>query len=362
LGADSRFHPSAGPVSLGTLRAALGLASAADDGRLFAGVAPLHLAGADDVAFMEGRRNLPALKSSKAGALVIEPAFVAQAPPGCVVLEAAAPQAGFIRIAGLFHPARQPKPGIHPSAVIAADAIIGPDCEIGAFVFIGAGAEIGAGCILENHVSIGAGCKLGAHGRIHAHANMEYCLAGDHVVLHPGARIGNEGFGFITTAEGKHVTMPQLGRVIIGDGAEIGAGSCIDRGAGGDTVIGPGARIDNLVQIGHNVRLGRCCVIVGQAGISGSTVLGDFVQLGGQAGITGHLTIGDGARIGAKSGVMADVPAKAEMVGAPAMPARQFFRDYATMRRMVEREQAARGAAKDGAARDGGAGTDKDRG
>lgn len=335
MGADSRFHPSAGPVSLGALRAALGLASAADDGRLFAGVAPLHLAGADDVAFMEGRRNLPALKSSKAGAVVIEPAFVAQAPPGSVVLEAAAPQAGFIRIAGLFHPARQPKPGIHPSAVIAADAIIGPDCEIGAFVFIGAGAEIGAGCILENHVSIGAGCKLGAHGRIHAHANMEYCLAGDHVVLHPGARIGNEGFGFITTAEGKHVTMPQLGRVIIGDGAEIGAGSCIDRGAGGDTVIGPGARIDNLVQIGHNVTIGRGAVIVAQVGISGSANIGDYAVIAGQAGVAGHLSIGAKARVGAQAGVMNDVPAGTDVVGSPAWPAKETLRAFARLRRMA---------------------------
>ena len=335
MGADSRFHPSAGPVSLGTLRAALGLASAADDGRLFAGVAPLHLAGADDVAFMEGRRNLPALKSSKAGAVVIEPAFVAQAPPGCVVLEAAAPQAGFIRIAGLFHPARQPKPGIHPSAVIAADAIIGQDCEIGAFVFIGAGAEIGAGCILENHVSIGAGCKFGAHGRIHAHANMEYCLAGDHVVLHPGARIGNEGFGFITTAEGKHVTMPQLGRVIIGDGAEIGAGSCIDRGAGGDTVIGPGARIDNLVQIGHNVTIGRGAVIVAQVGISGSANIGDYAVIAGQAGVAGHLSIGAKARVGAQAGVMNDVPAGTDVVGSPAWPAKETLRAFARLRRMA---------------------------
>jgi UDP-3-O-[3-hydroxymyristoyl] glucosamine N-acyltransferase len=313
----------------------LGLASAADDGRLFAGVAPLHLAGADDVAFMEGRRNLPALKSSKAGAVVIEPAFVAQAPPGCVVLEAAAPQAGFIRIAGLFHPARQPKPGIHPSAVIAADAIIGQDCEIGAFVFIGAGAEIGAGCILENHVSIGAGCKLGAHGRIHAHANMEYCLAGDHVVLHPGARIGNEGFGFITTAEGKHVTMPQLGRVIIGDGAEIGAGSCIDRGAGGDTVIGPGARIDNLVQIGHNVTIGRGAVIVAQVGISGSANIGDYAVIAGQAGVAGHLSIGAKARVGAQAGVMNDVPAGTDVVGSPAWPAKETLRAFARLRRMA---------------------------
>ena len=335
MGADSRFHPSFGPVSLGALRAALGLAPSADDGRLFAGVAPLHLAEADDIAFMEGRRNLPALKSSKAGAVVIEPAFADQAPPGCVVLEAAAPQAGFIRIAGLFHPARQPKPGIHPSAVIAADAIIGPGCEIGAFVFIGAGAEIGAGSILENHASIGAGCKLGAHGRIHAHANMEYCLAGDHVVLHPGARVGNEGFGFITTTDGKHVTMPQLGRVIIGDGAEIGAGSCIDRGAGGDTVIGPGVRIDNLVQIGHNVTLGRGAVIVAQVGISGSANIGDYAVLAGQVGVAGHLTIGAGARVGAQAGVMNDIPARTDVVGSPAWPAKETLRAFARLRRLA---------------------------
>jgi UDP-3-O-[3-hydroxymyristoyl] glucosamine N-acyltransferase len=219
--------------------------------------------------------------------------------------------------------------------VIAADAIIGPGCEIGAFVFIGAGAEIGAGCILENHVSIGAGCKLGAHGRIHAHANMEYCLAGDHVVLHPGARIGNEGFGFITTAEGKHVTMPQLGRVIIGDGAEIGAGSCIDRGAGGDTVIGPGARIDNLVQIGHNVTIGRGAVIVAQVGISGSANIGDYAVIAGQAGVAGHLSIGAKARVGAQAGVMNDVPAGTDVVGSPAWPAKETLRAFARLRRMA---------------------------
>lgn len=335
MAADSRFHPSAGPISLGVLRTVLGLAAAADDGRFFAGVAPLHLAGTDDVAFMEGRRNLPALKSSKAGAVVIEPAFADQAPPGCVVLEAAAPQASFIRIAGLFHPARQPKPGIHPSAVIAADAIIAPDCEIGAFVFIGAGAEIGAGCILENHVSIGAGCKLGAYGRIHAHASLAYCVAGEHLVVHPGARIGNEGFGFITTADGKHVTMPQLGRVVIGDGAEIGAGSCIDRGAGADTVIGPGVRIDNLVQIGHNVTIGRGAVIVAQVGLAGSCSIGDYAVLAGQAGIAGHLSIGAKARVGAQAGVMNDVPPGTDVVGSPAWPAKETLRAFARLRRMA---------------------------
>lgn len=335
MGADSRFYPSAGPITLGRLRAALGLMAAGDDARPFRGVAPLHLAGADDLAFMEGRKNLSALKTTKAGAVVIEEAFAEHVPSGCVPLLVASPQAEFIKIARLFHPPAEPSPGIHPSAVIAPDAVIGPGCEIGAFVFIGAGAEIGAGCILEHHSSIGPGCKLGAHGRIHAHASMAYCLAGEHVVLHPGARIGNEGFGFITTPQGQHVTMPQLGRVIIGDGAEIGAGTCIDRGAGGDTVIGAGVRIDNLVQIGHNVTIGRGAVIVGQAGISGSATIGDYAVLAGQAGIAGHLTIGAKARVGAQAGVMSDIPAGTDVVGSPAWPAKETMRAFARLRRLA---------------------------
>lgn len=286
---------------------------------------------------MEGRRNLPALKASKAGVILIEQIFAEHVPAGCVALVLGAPQAGFIRIAGLFHPPLQPKPGIHPSAVIAPDAVIGPGCEIGPFAFVGAGAEIGAQCILAHHSSIGAGCKLGAHGRIHAHVSMEYCMAGEYVVLHPGARIGNEGFGFITTAEGKHVTMPQLGRVIIGDGAEIGAGSCIDRGSGGDTVIGPGARIDNLVQIGHNVTIGRGAVIVAQVGISGSTSIGDYAVLAGQAGIAGHLNVGAKARVGAQAGVMSDVAAGTDVLGSPAWPAKEAMRAFASLRRLVKR-------------------------
>ena len=335
MGADSRFYASAGPITLGTLRATLGLAAAGNEARHFTGVAPLHLAGPDDVAFMEGRKYLPALKGTKAGAVVIEEAFAQYVPTACVALLVASPQAEFIKIARLFHPPAQPKPGIHPSAVIAPDAMIGPGCEIGAFVFIGAGAEIGAHSILEHHSSIGPGCKLGAHGRIHAHASMAYCIAGDHVVLHPGARIGNEGFGFITTPQGQHVTMPQLGRVIIGDGAEIGAGSCIDRGAGGDTVIGAGARIDNLVQIGHNVTIGRGAVIVGQAGISGSATIGDYAVLAGQAGVAGHLTIGARARVGAQAGVMNDIPAGTDVVGSPAWPAKESMRAFARLRRLA---------------------------
>jgi UDP-3-O-[3-hydroxymyristoyl] glucosamine N-acyltransferase len=181
---------------------------------------------------------------------------------------------------------------------------------------------------------IGEGVVLGADCRVGAHASISHALLGERVYIYPGARIGQEGFGF-APSEGGFVTVPQLGRVVIGDDVEVGANSTIDRGSIQDTVIGPGSRLDNLVQIGHNVRLGRCCVIVSQAGISGSTVLEDFVQVGGQAGLTGHLHIGRKARIGAQGGVMADVPAGAEVVGSPAQPLRAFFRQVSLLRRLA---------------------------
>lgn len=175
---------------------------------------------------------------------------------------------------------------------------------------------------------------LGPDCRIGPGATVSHAILGARVYLYPGVRIGQEGFGFAASAEG-FITVPQLGRVLIEDDVEVGANSTIDRGSAQDTVIGAGSRLDNLVMIGHNVRLGRCCVVVSQAGISGSTVVEDFVQIAGQAGLTGHLHIGRGARIGAQGGVMADVPAGADVVGSPAVPVREFFRQIATLRRMA---------------------------
>ena len=181
---------------------------------------------------------------------------------------------------------------------------------------------------------IGEGVVLGADCRIGAHASLSHALLGARVAIYPGARIGQDGFGFATSATG-FVTVPQLGRVVIEDDVEVGANSTIDRGSAQDTVIGAGSRLDNLVQIGHNVRLGRCCVIVSQAGISGSTVLEDFVQVAGQAGLTGHLRIGRKARVGAQCGVMADVPAGADVLGSPAYPVREFFRQVVALKRLA---------------------------
>jgi UDP-3-O-[3-hydroxymyristoyl] glucosamine N-acyltransferase len=236
----------------------------------------------------------------------------------------------------LFHPAPAVTPGIHASAVIAKSAVIHSSAEIGPLCVIEAGAEIGAGCRIGPCAVIGAGVVIGADCRIGAHASLSYALLGARVYVYPGARIGQEGFGFATTKAG-FLTVPQLGRVILEDDVEVGANTTIDRGSTRDTVIGAGSRLDNLVQIGHNVVMGRCCVIVAQVGISGSTELDDFVRVGGQAAMAGHLHIGRGAQIGAQAGVISDVDPGATMLGSPAQPKRDFFRQVATLKQVARK-------------------------
>jgi UDP-3-O-[3-hydroxymyristoyl] glucosamine N-acyltransferase len=330
---DQRFFQRSGPH---TLAAVVDAAQAEAPPRrlMLTGIAPLQTAGPDEVSFLSNRKYLAALEQTRAGAVVVHPDVAGRVPDSAVPIVADEPYAAWARVAGLFHPLPPVCAGVHPSAVVAPGAAIDPSAEVGPLAVIGSRVEIGPRCRIGAHVVLGEGVVLGADCRVGSHASISHALLGMRVYIYPGVRIGQEGFGFAATPEG-FLTVPQLGRVIVQDDVEVGANSTIDRGSLQDTVIGAGSRLDNLVQIGHNVRLGRGCVIVALAGISGSTILEDHVTLGGQAGLTGHLRIGRGARIGAQAGVMADLAAGAEVVGTPAQPARAFFREVAALRRLM---------------------------
>jgi UDP-3-O-[3-hydroxymyristoyl] glucosamine N-acyltransferase len=337
LPGDPRFFRRAGPFTLAAVADAAG-AEALPRRIMLRGVAPLGRATEQDVAFcLNGRKHLSTLAETGAGAVIVHPDMADKVPEGAAPIIAPDPLAAWGKIAALFHPLPPAVPGIHPSAVVAASARVDPSAEIGPLAVVGADAVIGPRCRIAPFAHVGEGVVLGRDVRIASHASVTHTLAGDRVYIYPGARIGQDGFGFAMTPEG-FLTIPQLGRVVLGDDVEIGANSCVDRGALDDTVIGDGTRIDNLVMVGHNARIGRFCVLVAQSGIAGSTVLEDGVVLAAQAGIAGHLRIGAGSRIGAKAGVMADVPPRSDVVGAPAQPVKEFFRELATIRRLAKAE------------------------
>lgn len=332
---DARFFARSGPHALAEIAvAAMGTAPPVE--RMFAGVAPLHAAGQDDVSFLDNRRYAAALEQTRAGAVIVHPQMQARVPGSAIAIVTPSTYEGWARVAALFHPVPPPRPGIHPSALVDPDARVDASAEIGPYAVIEACAEIGPGCRIGPFVSVGRGVIMGRDCRIGAHASLSHALLGARVYIYPGARIGQEGFSFATTKTG-FLSIPQLGRVIVEDDVEVGANTTIDRGSTRDTVIGAGTRIDNLVQIGHNVQIGRCCVIVAQVGIAGSTVLEDVVQVGGQAAMAGHLRIGQGSQIGAQAGVIADVAAGSVLLGSPAQPRKEFFRQVAILKRLARR-------------------------
>lgn len=345
---DPRFFARTGPHPLAEVaRAAGGEAPGLD--LVLHGVAPLQSAGPDQVAFLDNRRYAAALEATRAGAVIVHPEMAGRVPAGTAAITTAEPYAGWARVCALFHPPPPPRPGVHPSAVVEPGAEVDASAEIGALAVVGARARIGPRCRVGPGAVIGEAVELGPDCRVGAGASIGHALLGARVYIYPGARIGQDGFGFATTAQG-FLTVPQLGRVLIEDDVEVGANSCVDRGSAQDTVIGAGSRLDNLVQIGHNARLGRCCVVVAQAGISGSTVLEDFVVIAAQAGLTGHLRIGRKARVGAQAGVMADVEAGQDVVGSPAQPAREFFRGVVALRKLARRKSGEREPDAGGAA------------
>jgi UDP-3-O-[3-hydroxymyristoyl] glucosamine N-acyltransferase len=334
--ADPRFFERSGPFTL-TALAALSGATLLDEAageRVMVDIAPLETAGPDEATFLDNRKYLGAFETSRAGAAFVAKDLAGRAPPGMAVLVSGQPYKAYALAAQAFYPIPRVEPAVAATARIDPTTSVPADCEIGEHVVIGAGARLGARCQIGANSVIGPAVELGDDCRVAANVTLSHCVIGARVVLHPGVRIGQAGFGFAPDPV-RPVKVPQLGRVIIGDDVDIGANTTIDRGSGHDTEIGPGTMIDNLVQIGHNVRIGRGCILVSQVGVSGSTVLGDYVMIGGQAGVTGHLRIGNGAKIAAQSGVMRDIAPGEAVGGSPAVPMTEWLRAHAMLRRMA---------------------------
>jgi UDP-3-O-[3-hydroxymyristoyl] glucosamine N-acyltransferase len=310
------------------------------------GIAPLETAGPRDLAFIDQPKFERHLASTQAGLCLTADRFAGKVRTGVNVLVARNPYSGFVSVAHALFPQALRPSSLFEAEGIASDATVHPTArlengvtvETGAV--IGPRAEIGAGTIIGPLAVIGPDSRIGRDCTVGAGAVVTNALIGDRVILHPGCRIGQDGYGYHPSAKGLQ-KVPQVGRVIIQDDVEIGANSAIDRGSMRDTVIGEGTKIDNLVQIAHNVVIGRHCIIVSLTGISGSVTVGDRAMLGGQVGIADNRTIGEGAQIAAQSGVMSDVPDGGRWGGTPAQPLREFFRLQVALQKLADKTPAA---------------------
>ncbi len=330
---DPRFFDDLGPAPLSEL-AHLGGAQISDPafaGRLVRHVAPLDAADDGAVTFFSDAKRRDVAGSTRAAACFVRAEHQEFLAPGCVALLTPHPQAAWAAAAGRLHAPRRHEalaPAIHPDCELEAGVQLAPG------VVIGQGARIGRGTRLSPGAVIGPGVTIERDGLIGANAVVGFAIIGDRVSIHAGAVIGEAGFGAAGGPKGV-VDLPQLGRVVIQDGVTIGANSCVDRGAFSDTTIGENTKIDNLVMIAHNVRLGRNCVLAAYTGLSGSTVVGDGVAFGGKAGVADHLTIGSGASIGASASVFKNVPEGETWTGFPARPLKRWLRETAWLSRMA---------------------------
>jgi UDP-3-O-[3-hydroxymyristoyl] glucosamine N-acyltransferase len=336
LGAE--LH-AASPLSTSSLKDAGNVA-----GMEISGVAGIENAGPDQLSFVANPKYAPLAHSTAAGAILVEPGF---APVPVATLRVTNPYLAFARAIELFYQAPRYAPGIHPTAVIAPSAVLGEGVHVGPYVVIGADVVVGDHGVILAHVVIYEGVRIGVHFFAHAHAVVrEHCLLGDHVTLQNGAVIGADGFGFARGASGDVAGMaagagagewskiPQSGRAVLEDYVEVQALAAIDRASVGETRIGRGAKIDNLVQVGHGSTVGAGTLLCAQVGLAGSTRVGRNVILAGQVGVAGHCTIGDGAVATAQSGIPNDVPAGAVVSGYPAIPNRQWLRASAVFARL----------------------------
>lgn len=297
------------------------------------GVAGLHDAGPDEITFLANAKYSSAVEKTGAGAVIVGNNWQGSAP--CALIRAENPDAAFAAAAGLFAPpAVKYEPGVHPAAVVSDTAELGDNVSVGPYCVIGKGVSLGSNTILVANVYVGDDTVIGAGCLIYSNVTLrERCKIGNNVIIHAGAVIGSDGFGYVRKGE-RWEKIPQIGYVELQDDVEIGANVTIDRGRFGKTLVARGAKIDNLVQIAHNVVVGENTAMAAQVGISGSTRIGKNVQLGGQAGLAGHLTVGDNSAVGAQGGVTKDVPPGTYVTGYPAMPHDKAAKLHAGMMRL----------------------------
>ncbi|MFN7662429.1 MAG: UDP-3-O-(3-hydroxymyristoyl)glucosamine N-acyltransferase [Alphaproteobacteria bacterium] len=329
--ANSRFYSVSSSLSIGQLGDLLKL-SLSPINKSIKGINTLEHASSDELVACFDKKSLVELQSTKAGVCLTTKEFKDYVPAGTLCLELENPRAALARVAKILYPevripehaAGKDHAHIHPSARVADTA------------FIGRGVEIGEGSVIGHGSYIGSGVQIGKNCHIHDHVSVVKTIIGDHVVVHAGARLGFEGFGFVQDGH-ELIDIPHLGTLVIKDHVRIGANTTIDRGVLGDTIVGEFCRIDNLVQIAHNVRIGKGCIIVSQVGIAGSTEIGDFSVLAGQAGLSGHLKIGKKVTIAAQSGVMRDIPDGETVGGSPAVAIRDWHRQVLHLSKVIKK-------------------------
>ena len=324
--------------TLGAIAAALGAELQGDADRVIDGAAPLDSAGESQLSFFSNAKYAGQLAATRAGAVLLTAADAAKAPAGAALLISRNPYRDFaLTVARHFDRRPRPAAGVHPSAQVHPSATVHPSASVGPLAVVEAGASVGARSAVHGLAYVGPGCVVGEDCVLYPHSVLyDGCRLGNHVIIHAGAVLGADGFGFAPDPPKGYVKVPQLGWVEVEDFAEIQANACVDRGALGATLIRRGAKIDNLVQIAHNVEVGEHSVIAALVGISGSTKLGKWVTFAGQSSAAGHLTIGDQAVITGQAGAGKDVPAKAMVSGSPAQPMLEHHRGLVEMKRLPE--------------------------
>jgi len=336
---DQRFFGSIEPMALAPLLEGVGAGQIEilpqHASLLISNINTLELAGPASITLAAKKSYLDRLRATRAGAVIVASPLADMVPAGSVALLSSDPQQLFVRLLEYFYPVALRRLSLQPVVVELGEPELEENVTVGANAIIGSGAQIGSGSVIGPNAVIGPGVSIGRNSSIGANAIIECSLIGDNVTIHPGAAIGVEGFGWIDHAR-SNTKVPQLGRAILQSGVEVGANAGIDRGALGDTVIGEDTKIGGLVEIGHNCQIGRCCLIAPTSGLAGGTIVGDSVLMGAGCGTAGHMSIGANSVIHARSAVTKDWPAGSVLAGAPAQDIKNFWREMATVRRLVK--------------------------